>query len=274
MLLKSRATPPASLPIASIFCACRRFASSAISWVASRPISTNPTVLPSATVIGAIVFSSWERAPSRRRLTIRPCHMQPASRVVRIVSQKAAPCRPLRMISGVPPMASARLQPVTASNRGVTKVMTLSASVIRTVSGACSIAALRSRHSRSRRRRSVMSSSRAANSPRSSSATNGKGPPAASTAVQPNTRSAAEFRIITSPGIDRMDRRGEAGPHQLGVVGGVLELYDGERCTAPLLVAHGGASFRSSQYMPSWRAASLNPSKSTGFTTQLLTPRR
>ena len=77
MLLKSWATPPASLPTASIFCACASCCCRSISLVTSRLTATKLMISPFWSRIGEIDISSWYTEPSLRRLVSLPVQTEP-----------------------------------------------------------------------------------------------------------------------------------------------------------------------------------------------------
>src|ERR1017187_8891869 len=72
MLLKSWATPPASRPTASTFCACRICSCRAFCSVMSSLIAMKCPISPWSSATGAIVMRSVKRVPSLRRLTSPP----------------------------------------------------------------------------------------------------------------------------------------------------------------------------------------------------------
>src|SRR5215467_13389408 len=64
ILLKSCASPPASLPTAFIFCACRSCSSDRFCAVMSRAIADAPTILPSASSTGEMETDTLSLRPS------------------------------------------------------------------------------------------------------------------------------------------------------------------------------------------------------------------
>ena len=67
-LLKSCATPPARLPIASSFCACRSFSSSCRCSETSRIMTATPARAPDGSVIGEPTDETASSEPSFRRM--------------------------------------------------------------------------------------------------------------------------------------------------------------------------------------------------------------
>ena len=138
-LLKSCATPPASRPTASIFCAWRNWASSCLCSVMSSLMARKWVTVPPILVIGEIdavpniiprSFSGCETPPATaRRLDGPPQLLVTGLRLPGGLS-----------IRGFLPRTSEMVYPVTWLNLGLTYSMSPDKSVITTMAGLCSTA--------------------------------------------------------------------------------------------------------------------------------------
>jgi hypothetical protein len=82
MLLKSWATPPASRPTASIFCACRSWSSARFCSVTSRAMVEAPTISPSGLRMGEAEIDMFKCFPPLVTRTVSKCSTGLPSRML------------------------------------------------------------------------------------------------------------------------------------------------------------------------------------------------